>query len=99
MQSSLTVRKIADANYIPVKYSVVEMTVGSTPAATYCALQTIRVGWDNVDNWRNWDISRNTTGMQGTLGALEVVALDTIALYDTQTPTAGTYYEHRSDHI
>lgn len=99
MQSSLIVKKNSDTNFRPVKYRVVEMTVGGTLGATNCVLQTIDVGFDTEENWRKWDISRDTAGMQGTLGEFEVVTLDTISLYDIQTPTAGTYYEHRSNHI
>lgn len=99
MQSSLIVKKNGDANFRPIKYRIVEMTVGGTLAATNCVLQTIEVGFDTEDNWRKWDVSRDTVGLQGTLGEFEVATLDTLSLYDVQTPTAGTDYGHRRNHI
>ena len=99
MNTKLTVKLDADTNDIPVKYGVVEITVGSTAAATYCVLQTIRVGWDTFANYDNWKAHKNivgdyanlsgrdVTGIQGTLGELTVAALDAISVYDTQTPS------------
>ena len=99
MQSSLIVRKNSDTNFRAIKYRVVEMTPASALADTYCVLQTIEVGFDTEENWRKWAESRDTVGLQGTLGAFEIATLDTLSLYNVQTPTAGVYYEHRDSHI
>lgn len=99
MNIGLTVKLVADGNYIPVKYGVVEMTPAATAGATYCVLQVIRVGWDTENHYNDWKATsgyadgnmylsgRNTTGMQGTPGALSVVALSAIENYDTMTPS------------
>ena len=101
MNTNLTVRLIADTNYIPVMYRLVEMTPGSSAALTYCVLQVARVGWDTENNYNNWKATsvwdsgtemmyltgRNATGMQGTLGALSVVALSAITNYKDLTPS------------
>jgi len=102
MNTSLTVRLKSDTNYIPVKYRVVEMTVGSSDTTTFCALSVVRVGWDTSDNYDKWvstrsyDTNAGTTtlvgrdpeGMQGTLGNLSVATLDTITEYSAvQTPS------------
>jgi hypothetical protein len=54
MNTSLTVRLIADANDIPVMYRVIEMTPGATAATTYCVLQVVRVGWDTFVHHDDW---------------------------------------------
>lgn len=101
MNSNLTVRLIADTNDIPVMYKVVEMTTGLAAASTYCVLVVARVGWDtfaHYDDWKatsSWDegtermylTGRNPTGMQGTLGALSVVALSLMQNYKDLTPS------------
>ena len=56
MNTNLTVRLIADTNYIPVMYRLVEMTPGSSAALTYCVLQVARVGWDTENNYNNWKV-------------------------------------------
>lgn len=99
MQSSLIVKKNSDTNFRPVKYRIVEMAVAGTLGGTNCVLQTIEVGFDTEENWRLWNTSRDTVGLQGSLGAFEIATLDTLSLYNVQTPTAGTYYEHRDNHI
>lgn len=104
MNTKLTVRLIADSNFIPVKYGVVEMNVGADTANTFCVLQVIRVGWNTETNYNNWKstktydtasgtttlVGRNPTGMQGTLGALSVVALNLITEYDAKTPSTDS---------
>lgn len=97
MNTNLTVKKSGDSNYIPVRYRVVEMTVGSTAAATYCVICCDRVGWDTADHYNAWKATvsdsemnfvygRVTTGMQGSLGAFEVIGLDGLVQYNAQTP-------------
>jgi hypothetical protein len=101
MNTKLTVKKVADSGYIPVKYGVVEITVGANAAATYLLLETIGVGWDTEIHYLAWKstktydsgsgtttlVGRNVTGIQGTLGALEIVALSAVISYTVQTPS------------
>lgn len=101
MNTALTVKLTGDSNYIPVMYRVIEMTVGTDAASTYCALQVVRVGWDTEVNYNNWKsgryydestgmthaTGRETTGMQGAMGDLSVAALSTIEPYKRQTPS------------
>ena len=101
MNTRLTVKKTADGNYIPVKYGVVEITVGAAAATTYLLLETIGVGWDTEGHYNAWKgvktydsasgtttlAGRVVTGMQGTLGALEVVALSAVVAYTARTPS------------
>lgn len=90
MNNRLIVKKANDANYIPIKYGIVEITMGSDATNTYVVMQAIDVGWDTVDNWNNWKAGKDTsvpdallhatgrdrTGMQGTIGELTARALD-----------------------
>jgi hypothetical protein len=97
MNTKLIVKKSADTNYIKVKYSVVEMTVGSNAANTLCVIMTIFPGFDTELNYNKWKSTwngdyntltgRDITGMTGTMGALEVVTLDTIVNYNALTPS------------
>lgn len=97
MNTNLTVKKSSDSNYIPVKYKAVEMTVGANAATTYVLIQTVAIGWDTEEHFNGWKsvrddskglVGRNPTGIQGTLGALEVVALSTLVSYEVQTPSS-----------
>ncbi len=101
MNTKLIVKKTTapdNTYYIQPKYAVVDMTIGSTAGATYCTLQTIRVGWDtliNYDKWvstKNYDINsgtttlvgRDITGMQGVMGALSIETMDNLITYSTE---------------
>lgn len=100
MNTNLTVRLSADANDIPVKYRVVEMTTGGATATTYCVLMVVRVGWNTFANYDLWKATkyydtdsgithlngRDPAGMQGVLGTLSVVALSTVVSYGTPAP-------------
>jgi len=87
MNTNLTVKLSSDTNYIPVRYRVVEVTVGSSAAATYCVLVTEKVGWDTEVHYEAWTKSRNTEGMIGTLGAFSVEALSDLIVYNVRTPS------------
>lgn len=99
MNTKLIVRKSADANYIAVKYAVVEMTPGATAAATYCLIQTIDSGFASESDFNDWKASKSPDGIYsnpggrdssvlvGTIGELEVVALSTLEAYTPYRPS------------
>ena len=99
MNTKLVVRKSADANYIAIKYEIVEMTPAATAAATYCLISIKDVGWDTEANWDKWKAHKNPDGtyshpagrdpegMQGMIGDLEVVALSTLEAYTPYKPS------------
>jgi hypothetical protein len=90
MNNRLIVRKANDTNYIPIKYNIIEITMGNDVTTTYVVMQTIDVGWDTENNWNNWKAGKDTsvpdallhatgrdwTGMQGTIGELTTRAID-----------------------
>lgn len=107
MQTKLIVKKttVPDNTYfIRPKYAIVDMTIGATAGATYCTLQTIRVGWDTEAHYNDWKstrsyetssgtttlIGRNVTGMQGTLGILGVETLNNLATYNLELLVPST---------
>jgi hypothetical protein len=85
--NNLIVKKSADTGYIPIKYNICQMLVGATPAATNCVIECIRNGWDTGPHYIDWTTKRTTTGIQGTLGVFEVVALSTLVAYSDLTPS------------
>ena len=97
MNTKITVRKSDDSNYIKVKYAIIEMAVGADAANTNCVIQCIGVGWDTEEHYNGWKSTwdgansvlsgRDPTGIQGTLGALEVVALSALTNYTDLTPS------------
>ena len=105
MNSALIVKLNADSNYVPVKYRIVEMTVGSTAGATYCVLEVVGVGFDTEGNYDLWKsgryydtasgvthaTGRDPVGIQGTLGALSVATLDALSIYSPRTPSLDRY--------
>jgi hypothetical protein len=83
MNERLTVKKIADANYKPVKYKVVEMAVGTDAAGTNCVLETIEVGWATENSYNAYKEDRTITAADkvGTLGELTVDSLSNLEVY------------------
>lgn len=90
MNNRLIVRIANSTDFIPIKYEIIEITMGNAATNTYVVMQTIDVGWDTEVNYNNWkaskDVSteppysyatgRNWTGMQGTIGEIITRALD-----------------------
>lgn len=84
-----------DTNYIPVKYAVMETTVGSTLAASYAWLKCISNGVateadlvtikESVDSGEGVDNAL----LKGTLGAYSVAALSAIKEYSTPRKYEG----------
>jgi hypothetical protein len=90
MNTRLTVKLSSDTNFIPVKYTVVEMSVGTAGdgSDTYCVLIVSRVGWDTKAHYDEWKKNRDATGMQGTAGAFSVAPLSDLEVYDyPRTPS------------
>jgi hypothetical protein len=88
MNAQVIVKKSADANYIPIKYAIIQMTVGANTGATNVAIQVIRNGWDTKGHYDDWVSKKTTLGIQGDLGTFEVVTLSTLIAYDHPlTPT------------
>jgi len=104
MRTKLIVKKttLPDTTYyIQPKYAVVEMTIGANAAATFCTLETIRVGFDTEANYNKWKstklydpvsgtttlIGRDTVGIVGTLGQLSVDTLDHLISYSAVDPS------------
>lgn len=87
MNTKLTVKLTADTNYVPIRYSVVEIGVGTSSADTYCVLIVDRVGWDTKENYESWTDRRDTVGRQGNLGDLSVHPLSDIVVYNVRTPS------------
>lgn len=77
----------SDTNYIPIKYAVMEVSVGSTLAASYAWLKCISNGValesDFLALKASLDASEvpDYTKALGTVGAYSVAALSTIKTY------------------
>lgn len=85
----------ADANYIPVKYAVVEVTIGSTLANSYAWLKCVSNGVASVEDYDALLASYNASEvpdpslLKGTIGAYSVVALSTVKEYSTPKNFSG----------
>ena len=66
MNTKLTVRVNTDANFIPVMYRIIAMTIGSTDATTYCLLETVRLGWNTEANYNKWKSTVTYDPVSGT---------------------------------
>lgn len=90
MNTKLAVKLSTDTNYIPVKYQVIEMSIGTAAdgSDTYCALMVSRIGWDTEAHYKEWMKNRDVTGKQGTSGAFSVAPLSDLEVYDSpRTPS------------
>ena len=90
MNNRLIVKIANSTDDIPIKYGIIEITMGNAATTTYVVMQTIDVGWDTFANFENWKASKDTsvpdalqhatgrdwTGMQGTIGEITTRALD-----------------------
>lgn len=85
MNTKEVVKLAADNNYVPVKYFVMEQTVGNAVATTYLWLKVISYGIDTKENYDAYIISLDTrvdkSNFQGTLNEYSVVALTAVASY------------------
>jgi hypothetical protein len=85
----------SDTNYIPVKYAVMEVSVGSTLAASYVWLKCISGGvaleadFDALKASLNAGSTPDYTKMLGTIGAYSVAALSTIKEYKSPASFSG----------
>lgn len=84
-----------DSNYIPVKYAVMEVTVGNTLAASYAWLKCISSGIATEADLATLKTSVESGDgaypslLVGTLGAYSVAALSTIKEYSAPTKYEG----------
>jgi hypothetical protein len=90
MNTKEYVKLVADGNYIPVKYAVMEATVGANAAGTYLWLKASGYGFDTDVHYNAYlasiesnsgDVPPVTTGIQGTMDAYSIVALSAVAAY------------------
>jgi len=95
MNTRETVMLSADANYIPVKYAVIEVTIGSTLANSYAWLKCISNGIASVEDFNTvTEAVRNSKDydpslLKGTVGAYSVSALSAIKEYSTPKNFSG----------
>ena len=88
MNARQLVKLTADANYVPVMYSVVSATIGNTPATSYLWLEVVGYGilnTTNLDLIRNNPSNPNTGLLIGTKGAYSVVPLSNVSEYVAPT--------------
>jgi hypothetical protein len=101
MNTKEYVQLTGDANDIPVKYMVMEATIGANAAGSYLWLKCASYGMDSLAHFQDYldsldddtVISGGTpTGIQGTLGAYSVVALTAVEEYNSpKTHHNGPY--------
>lgn len=86
------VKLSGDANYVPVKYAVMEVTVGGTAIATFLWLKVAGYGMDTEPHYSDYihsiiDASFTgvaPVGLVGTMSAYSVVALSAVEAYKSQ---------------
>jgi len=81
----------ADTNYVPVKYMVMNSTVGSTTGATYLWLKQVSYGMDTQTHYetyisaiRDGSLTGGVLGLVGTLTTYSVVALSSVEAYKSK---------------
>jgi hypothetical protein len=94
------VMKTADANYVPIKYRIVETSIGANAAGSYLWVKVVGYGMDSKINYDNYVNSIKDasftgvapTGLQGTIDSYEVIALSTVKAYKSvYTNHSGPY--------
>ena len=86
------VKLTGDTNYVPVKYAVMEVTVGVAAASTYVWLKLVSYGVDTEGNYNTYvDSIKDATfsgmvpaGLVGVLRTYSVVALSTVESYTSK---------------
>ena len=84
----------AETNEVPIKYSVMEVTVGAAAGTTYLWLKVAGYGMNTVVNYDAYVESvqlatfsgsgQPPTGIAGTMNAYSVVALTAVEAYDSK---------------
>lgn len=97
MNTKETVMLNSDTNYIPVKYSVIEVAIGNSLAASYAWLKCISYGFDTKIHLDDFveslsETTQITTGIQGTLGEYQIVALNAISSYIAKASNHDSNY-------
>lgn len=83
------VKLTSDSNYIPVKYAVMEATIGSSTGNSYVWLKCVGQGvatladFNAVKTAINNYIAPDNSKIIGTLGGYSVVAISAITPYST----------------
>lgn len=77
------VKFLNDTNYVPVRWAVVEVSVGGTPATTNLWLKCAGYGWDTEENLKEYAEggNHNREGKTGTLDEYIVATLDQVESY------------------
>lgn len=93
MNTKEYVKLSSDTNYIPIKYSVVEASIGTSDATSGVWLKCVAHGWDTESNYKTYldsalydgssGLQIDTTGVQGTLGSYVVTTISDIQEYRT----------------
>ena len=91
MNTKEYVRLSSDTNYIPIKYSVIEATIGAGDGNLW--LKCIAHGWDTKEHYEAYldsvkfdgssGLQIDTTGIQGTLGSYTISAISSVQEYRT----------------
>ena len=80
----------SDTNFIPVKYAVIDVTVGTASSSTYLWLKVVSYGIDTESHYNDYLDSLNDgtvnqngapDGLQGTLKDYLVTSLDNVKSY------------------
>ena len=86
-----------DSWEVPIKYAVIETTVGSNTAGTYLWLKCIGYGFDTIAHFDAYVASldtsvTDTTGIKGSFGVYSVITLNLVQEYNTpKSNHAGPY--------
>lgn len=90
MNTKEYVKLNSDTNYIPVKYIVMEVSIGNSLAASYAWLKCVSSGVDTVPHYNDikedYKLSENrptSVGVVGIIGSYTVAALSTVSTYSS----------------
>ena len=74
-----------DTNVVPVKYAVVECTIGSTLAASYVWLKCISYGMSTKEDIVSYGQEPDSSLLKGIPGEYVVTSLDKVSPYSRRT--------------
>ena len=74
-----------DTNVVPVKYAVVECTIGSTLANSFVWLKCIAYGMATKEDVVSYGREPDSSLLQGTPGEYTVTSLDKVSPYSRRT--------------
>ena len=87
MNTKQFVKLTSDTNYIPIKYSIIEITVGNSLASTYALIQQVSYGVATEDDLNDIITNYNneedySSYLVGTLYDYQIVTFDQIKSYN-----------------